>query len=115
MQGSGQALNGALIQYDRGSGTWNVVDQILAADQSAPVAGQTVSRDRAIIPMGGVYVSVSGVGDNLLANDTGKSIVGYRVDLFMGNGRGVCANFNNVIGVGACSPANSACPGSTLQ
>lgn len=115
LQGSGQSLGGLLIQYNTRNSTWQVVNQIVGADGTPLVAGQTVARDRTIIPRGGVLVSLDGIGSGLLANDAGGKIKGYRLDLFNGFGQKACANFANPIVVGACSPGNPSCPGLTTQ
>jgi len=55
-----------------------------------------------------------------LANDTGGAIKGYRLDLYNGAGKGVCAGYSNPIAVTTCDPEQSKgknvmCPGSALQ
>jgi 3D (Asp-Asp-Asp) domain-containing protein len=115
LQGSGQAIDGRLIQYDVNTSTWRVVSQIQTSDGGFLNPGHTIARDRNIIPTGGVRVALDGIGEDLLANDSGKAINGYRIDLFNGYGHAVCANYNNPIVVGACSPGNVKCPGRTIQ
>ncbi len=115
LQGSGQLNSGQYVQYQVASGHIVIVPSITGHDGTPVVAGQTVARDLAIIPGIGVLVSVDGVGSNLLANDTGGAIVGYRLDLFNGAGRAACAGYANPVGVSACAPAQASCPGSALQ
>jgi len=115
LQGSGVTRQGSSIKYDTTARTYYQAP-LVGADQSPVVAGQTVARDRNIIPIGGVYVSLDGLGD-FLANDVGnkKYIVGYRIDVYEGVGRGVCAGFPLNIPIGACNPGNPQCPASTIQ
>jgi 3D (Asp-Asp-Asp) domain-containing protein len=115
LQGSGQSLGGLLIQYNTSNSTWQVVRQIVGADGTALAPGQTVARDRTIIPRGGVLVSLDSIGNGLLANDTGAAIKGYRLDMFNGFGQKAWVGFANPIVVGACSPGNRSCPGLTNQ
>ena len=115
LQGSGQLNNGQYVQYQVSSGNIVIVPAIVGHDGTPLIAGQSVARDLAIIPGTGVLVSVDGVGSNLLANDTGGAIVGYRLDLFNGAGRAACTGYANPMGVGACAPAQASCPGSALQ
>jgi 3D (Asp-Asp-Asp) domain-containing protein len=58
---------------------------------------------------------IHNVGTGLLANDTGKDIQGYRLDLYRGAGVAVCSGYNNPMGVSACTPAQKACPTSELK
>ena len=109
LQGSGILNGGQDIQYN--AGTITKVDSIKSADGTPVEADHTVARDRSIIPRGGIRVSVDQVGNDLLANDTGGAIIGYRLDLYKGGGAAVCANFSNVLGVSACSVRSAACPG----
>ena len=55
------------------------------------------------------------IGNGLLANDVGSAIKGYRIDVYKGFGRTVCAGFGNPIVVGACTPGSPACPASPIQ
>jgi len=111
--GSGVLNNGQDIQQNNG----NIVrvSTIKSADGSPVVAGQTVARDRSIIPGIGVLIDLDQVGTGILANDIGSDIIGYRLDLYQGAGKGVCANNNNIMAVGACTPATSGCPASAIQ
>ena len=117
LQGSGQLSNGTDVQYISGgyppSGTYRVVTVIDGADGSPVHAGQTVARDRSIIPTGGVHVDINGIGNGLLANDTGGAIVGYRIDYYNGAGPAACAAFSNIMAVSGCSPGNANCPADT--
>jgi 3D (Asp-Asp-Asp) domain-containing protein len=113
LQGSGVTNGGTDIQYN--NGTIVAVTSINGADGTPVVAGQTVARSRSVIPGRGVLVDVDSVGTGLLANDTGGAIVGYRLDLYEGAGKGVCAGYANPMGVSDCSPAQTKCPGSALQ
>jgi membrane-bound lytic murein transglycosylase len=92
------------------------VSTVTGADGTPVVPGQTVARDRAIIPGRGVQVDIEGVGAGLLANDTGGAILGYRLDLFNGAGIAACANYSNPIAISACNPEQTGtCPGSGLK
>jgi hypothetical protein len=120
LQGSGVLTSGGAIQYNSANGIYAAVPQILAYDGTPPVAGQTLARNLTVIPSKGVLVSLDGIGSNLLANDAGMAILGYRLDLFGGAGVAACSGSNNAnnnpIVVGACSPGQSpACPVSSLQ
>jgi len=122
LQGSGVLADGTTkVQYKKSTGEFNVVPQILAADNTPPVAGQTLARDRSIIPGKGVTLSLDGLGSNLQANDTGAAdrISGYRLDFYGGIGKAVCTGSqnanNNPIVVGACSPGLATCPANFAQ
>jgi 3D (Asp-Asp-Asp) domain-containing protein len=115
LQGSGVLTGGQDIQYRPTANKITKVSVINGADGSAVVANQTVARDRSIIPTGGVHVNINQIGTNLLANDTGGDILGYRIDLYRGAGKAVCTSYNNIISVSACSPGNSKCPASAVQ
>lgn len=116
LQGTGQLNSGSYANYDVRTGTINLVTNVTGADGTPVVAGGSVARDRTIIPGRGVHVDVDEVADNLLANDTGGAIRGYRLDLFNGAGRAACANYGNPIGVGACQPAQgTTCPTRDFQ
>jgi 3D (Asp-Asp-Asp) domain-containing protein len=115
LNGSGRASNGQLIQL-RNSGssldstTFAVTAMIKSADGTPVVAGQTVARDRTILGRGG-RISLDGIGQNLLANDIGNGILGYRIDRYMGFGSKTCVGVPNQIVMGACGPSTDVCPG----
>jgi 3D (Asp-Asp-Asp) domain-containing protein len=113
LQGSGVLNTGQEIQYV--SKKLVDVSTVETADGTPPVAGQTVARDRSIIPGRGVLIDLDQVGTGLLANDTGGGITGYRIDLYNGVGEAVCVNYENVMTVGACTPGTSGCPASAVQ
>lgn len=114
LQGSGVLNSGQDMQYINGSATQ--VSQIDAADGTAVVANETVARDRNIIPDHNTYIDLDQVGTGLLANDTGGAINGYRIDLYKGNGKSVCANYDNVMAVGACETSGQPnCPAGEIQ
>lgn len=115
LQGAGQLSSGQYVQYRSGSGTYVQVSAVYGSDGTPVVAGQTVARDKTIIPSKGVLVDVDQIGNGLLANDTGGAITGYRLDLFNGAGVAACASFANPISVTACETAQLACPTSALQ
>jgi 3D (Asp-Asp-Asp) domain-containing protein len=115
LQGSAGLNNGQLIQYNVGNQTFSIVTALDGADGTPVVAGQTVARDRSVIPTGGYTVDVDQIGNSLLANDTGGAIVGYRLDLYDGVGQAVCSGFTNIISVAACSSALSTCPALAVQ
>jgi 3D (Asp-Asp-Asp) domain-containing protein len=112
LQWSGALSNGLLVQY--GNGAYRIVTVITGADGSPVQAGQTVARDRSIIPLGGVTVDINGVGYGLLANDIGGDVTGYRIDLYNGVGASACTNYNNIEAVSGCSPGNPNCPADTV-
>jgi 3D (Asp-Asp-Asp) domain-containing protein len=111
--GSGYLNNGQAIQVNKG--TIVPVNTIKSADGTPVVANQTVSRDKSIISGKGVLIDLDQVGSGLLANDTGGGIKGYRIDLYKGTGSAVCAAYENIMAVGACTPATSGCPSSTVK
>lgn len=113
IQGSGQLNSGQDIQYI----SPNIVEvaHINGHDNSPVVANQTVARDVAIIPLHNSYIDLNKIGNGLKANDTGGKILGYRIDLYRGAGKGVCANYDNIMSVGACQTAQTACPASAVQ
>jgi 3D (Asp-Asp-Asp) domain-containing protein len=115
LQGSGVARDGRKIKYNVNTGQYYTVSQFTGSDGSLVVANQTVARDPAIIPTGGVHVDLQGLGDGLLANDTGSRITGYRIDLLRGQGHAVCDGWPNPIVVGTCSPGNSNCPPRSVE
>ncbi|XLZ72932.1 3D domain-containing protein [Massilia sp. SR12] len=115
LQGSGQLNGGGYINYNVNTRQFVAVASVNGADGTPVVAGQTVARDRAIIPGRGVLVDVDGVGTGLLANDTGGAIRGYRLDLYNGAGRAACAGYANPLGVGACQTPQASCPGRDMQ
>ena len=114
LQGAGITANGTAVQYNVNTNKISAVAQITSADNKPLVAGQTVARDRRIIPAKGVTIETDGLGTNLHADDTGGAIVGYRLDYFGGIGkasRSGSANANdNPMTVGACTPAQAGCP-----
>jgi 3D (Asp-Asp-Asp) domain-containing protein len=116
LQGTGQLNSGTYINYSPATGNMTAVSSVTGADGTPVVAGQTVARDRAIIPGVGVLIDIDGIGTGLLANDTGGAITGYRLDLYNGAGVAACANYPNPIAVGTCNPVQTGtCPGSALQ
>ena len=85
------------------------------ADGTVPVAGQTVARDRAIIPGKGVKISLDGFGTDLKADDIGDLVKGYRIDFYAGVGNAACSGKKTLIVVGACTPGLAGCPASDPQ
>ena len=105
------------IQYGSGSypnWVFTVVTVINGADGSPVVAGQTLARDRSIIP-GINNTHVQSPSGTYLANDIGSIITGYRLDMYQGAGNANCANYPNSIVVGVCDQVTSTCPGYTIQ
>ena len=116
LQGTGQLNTSAYVNYNPSTGLMTTVPSVTGADGTAVIAGGSVARDRTIIPGRGVLVDVDGVGNGLLANDTGGAIRGYRLDLFNGAGRAACTGYSNPHGVGASqTPQGTTCPGSALK
>jgi 3D (Asp-Asp-Asp) domain-containing protein len=116
LQGTGQLNSGTYVNYSPATGIMTAVPTVTGADGTPVIAGQTVARDRAIIPGRGVLVDIDTVGTGLLANDTGGAILGYRLDLFKGAGVAACANYSNPIAMGVCNPEQTGtCPRSALK
>lgn len=110
LQGSAQLNNGTYIHY-AGNNRIVAVPSVTGADGTALIAGGSVARDRSIIRARNKTVSADQVGDNLLANDTGGAIVGYRLDLYNGAGQAVCNGYANPMAIAACDPAEATCTG----
>lgn len=91
---------------------------VRTADGTAPVAVQTVVRDRAIIPGKSVTFALGGLVEGIRADDTGGAISGYRLDFYGGAGNAACSGSsnaqNNPILVEACSKGLATCPLSDL-
>jgi 3D (Asp-Asp-Asp) domain-containing protein len=118
VNGSGVLKDGMTdVQYSSGSypnWVFQVVTAIDGADGSPVVAGQTLSRDRSIIPgINNTHVQLP--GGTYLANDIGSKITGYRLDMYSGAGKAACTNYPNPIVVGVCDRVTSTCPGYTIQ
>ena len=108
-----------MAHYDKDSQTYYTVSSFQAGDSTpshptSPVEGQTLARDRSIIPLGGVRVDLDGYGDGWLANDVGGEnyIYDWRLDLFEGVDSNCKAiGFTNPIVVGSCNVATAPnCP-----
>ena len=113
LQGAGVTRDGRKIQYDPSTSLISVVKEIQGADGTPVVVGRTLARDRKVVPRS-VLVDIDGVGNSLVANDTGGAIKGYRIDLYKGAGEAVCANFTNSISIASCQPAGDNCPSLTI-
>jgi hypothetical protein len=116
--GSGLLNNGVAVQKVNGQIGPTPDGKIHTADGPVPVPFLTVARDPAIIPRhAGVVMDLDQVGTGIAADDTGskKYIVGYRLDLFKGVGIAACANNDNIMAVGACTPATAKCPASAIK
>lgn len=114
LQGSGNTRNGTMVQWvsgDNPNWTFQVVNQFTGADGTALIPNGSVARDRSIVPRNTTVQLESG---NFVANDIGSRIVGYRLDIFGGVGRAACANFPNVLSIGACNPGVATCPDLTI-
>jgi 3D (Asp-Asp-Asp) domain-containing protein len=109
--------NTTKIQYSSGSypnWVFRVVTAINGADNSPVVAGQTLARDRSIIPgINNTHVQLP--SGTYLANDIGSDVTGYRLDIYTGVGKANCTNYPNPIVVGVCDHVTSTCPGYTIQ
>jgi len=68
---------------------------VRTADGTAPVAAQTVVRDRAIIPGKSVTFALDGLGEGIWADDTGGAISAYRLDFYGGAGNAACSGSSN--------------------
>ncbi len=112
LQGSGVTRGGQPVAYI-GNGPFALAP-VKTADGSPPIAGQTVARDRSIVPRGGVQVALDTIG-SVIANDVGGAITGYRLDLYKGIGGSVSLNYASPILVGACLPGNALCPTADVQ
>jgi hypothetical protein len=53
--------------------------------------------------------------NNIWTNDTGDGIAGYRLDLYEGIGKAVCADYDNIMTLGACNSGTNTCPALTVQ
>lgn len=115
--GSGVLDNGIAVQKVNGQIGPTPDGKIHTADTPVPVPFQTVARDRRIIPDKGVLIDLDQVGTGIHADDTGKKgyITGYRLDLYEGIGKSACANNDNIMAVGACTPKQLLCPASAIQ
>jgi 3D (Asp-Asp-Asp) domain-containing protein len=113
--GSGVLNNGIAVQKVNGNISQTPDGKIYTADGTVPIPFQTVARNRSIIPGKGVLIDLDQVGTGIHADDIGGDIVGYRLDLYKGVGKPVCAHNDNVMAVGACTPATSGCPASAIQ
>lgn len=112
MQGSGVSRNGTKLQWVRGNRpnwVFQTVTEFRGADGVTPIANGSVARDRDIIG-GRASITVTLESGSFVANDTGKRIVGYRLDIFGGADANACKNFKNRIEVGSCSPGSDKCP-----
>lgn len=112
MQGSGVTRNGTKIQYvggNRPNWVFTTVNEFLGADGKPPLENGSVARDRRIIG-GKANITVMLESGSFVANDTGKRIIGYRLDVFGGSEPNACKNFKNRIEVGACDPGSAKCP-----
>ena len=103
MQGSGQANNWDLIQIDWNQGNpmasfadtfFTVVPDIITASGN-PLAADTIAVDPQIIQLG-TDVDVVGLGLRS-ADDTGRRITGYHIDVFNGFGQAACAGWTNPV------------------
>ena len=112
LQGSGVGDDGTILQYSTALGAYVLSTQIQTADVTAAIADGTVARDRSIITARNVRVSLQGIGNSLRADDVGGPtyIQGYRLDLYRGSGKAVCANSPNPIVVASCTPGLTTCP-----
>lgn len=113
IQGEGQLNDGTLIKWI--SPNFVKATSVTGHDGSALVAGQTVARSLSIIAGTGVHLAIDTIGTNVLANDTGGGITGYRLDLYNGAGDAKCSAFNNKILVSACNPGSASCPGNDIE
>jgi len=113
IQGSGVLNSGQDIQYINGE----IVDvpYITTRDGTRPIIGGSVARALSIIPQPGVLLDLDQIGNNIVANDIGGDVSGYRLDLYEGIGKAVCADYDNIMTVGACSPKTDACPALAVQ
>ena len=111
MQGSGTTRNGTKIQYVDGCSPWcfKVVPEFQTSDGQLPIPGGSVARDPKIIG-GKATTTVKLESGDFLANDSGGSIKGYRLDIFGGSGLSACRRYPNKIEVGACTPGTDKCP-----
>ncbi len=130
LQGSGALPDGTLLQYNSQTSQFVNVTQtgIKGADGKLVSAGNTVARDRTIIPRGGYTVDLNGFGPGkgvaygLQASDAGGAIVGYRLDYYNGVGPNACSTgpgggfpWGNIMAVTGCSSNTTACPSDTAN
>lgn len=93
LNGSGKANNGKYLQYNSLSKTFSYQTSPLTATGTKATVGRTIAVDPYYIPRAKVNsvwrratVYIAGVGSRI-AEDGGGGIVGYRIDIYMGEGK----------------------------
>ncbi len=93
LNGSGKANNGKYLQYNSSSKTFSYQTSPLTASGTKATAGRTIAVDPYYIPRAKVNsmwrratLYIAGVGTRI-AEDGGSAIVGYRIDIYMGEGK----------------------------
>ena len=115
LEGSGLTQSGQEIQYNPNAKTLGVVSQITTSDGDVITVNYSVARDPNYLASG-TSLNINGIGSNLVADDTGGGITGYRLDVYKGSGQQVCQNYPNTMRVTQCNPADStSCPGANWQ
>ncbi len=110
LQGSARLASGGFVHYEIRPARIVKVAEPPTADGTSLVAGRTVARDPAIVQGRNVAMMLDGIG-NVLANDRGGAIKGYRIDLYGGEGEAACRGYANPVVIGACVEPQSGCPG----
>lgn len=87
MQGSGIALNGAVIHY-RGKGCYNIDACARTSSGVCAEVGTTIAVDSSVIPRRGT-VNVAILGQRI-AQDSGGGVISYHIDDYMGPAKKQC-------------------------
>jgi 3D (Asp-Asp-Asp) domain-containing protein len=87
MQGSGQAISGAILHYD-GNGRYSTQSCARTATGACAVDGTTIAVDKTVVPLRG-SVAITTVGARI-AQDTGGGIIGNHIDEYYGTRRSEC-------------------------
>lgn len=110
LQGSAKLADGGYVHYEPARRQISRVAMPPTADGTPLVPGRTVARDPAIVRGRNVAMRVDGVGA-VLANDRGGWIKGYRLDMYMGEGKVACMGYTNPTAIGICDVSQERCPG----
>ena len=110
LQGSARLADGSFVHYEGKPERIFKIEQPLAADGTALVAGRTVARDPEVVHGRNVAMTLEGIGD-VVANDRGGAIKGYRIDLYNGEGAAACRGYANPTLIGVCAETQETCPG----
>lgn len=110
LQGSARLHDGSFVHYEGNPERIFKIAVPQTADGTPLIPGRTVARDPRIVRGRNVAMSLDGIGD-VLANDRGGGIKGYRIDLYKGEGEAACRGYPNPTLIGGCAAAQETCPG----